>query len=75
MPRRHRVYLTLSIKDADLLIDHLYAILGAGYEDTGNRLEKIHNRLVDLADGQRPSLVEGMFDEPPSDYDPDQGES
>ena len=68
MPRRVRVYLTLSLRDADLLIDHFDAILGAGYEDDGNRLEKIKDRLVDLTEAQRPSLAEGMFDGPPDDY-------
>lgn len=75
MPRRHRVYLTLSIRDADLLADHLDKSLGADYAEDPDRLGKIHDRLVELANSQRPSLAEGMFDGPPDDYDSDQGES
>lgn len=68
MQRRGRVYLTLSVKDADLLVDHLDAILGAGYEDEAGRLEKIKDRLFVLTEAQRPSLAEGTFDGPPPDY-------
>jgi hypothetical protein len=67
MPRG-RVYLTLSVQDADLLVDHLDAILGAGYEDANGRLEKIKDRLITLTEAQRPNLAEGMFDGPPADY-------
>ncbi len=68
MPRL-RIYLTLSLRDADLLIDHFDGILGAGYEDDKGRLEKIKDRLFVLTEAQRPTLLIDEFVEgPPDDY-------
>jgi len=74
MPRRIRVYLTLSLKDADLLADLLDMYLATGNdfrpeENAPARFEKMHQRLVELTEAQRPNLAEGMFDGPPDDYD------
>jgi hypothetical protein len=71
MSRRIRVYLTLSLTDADGLIDHLDSTLSEARDPT--RIEKVLNRLQVLTEGQRPSLMEDMVDGPPEDYDPDQG--
>ena len=73
MPRR-RVYLTLSLKDADMLADFIEHGLATGEIHLGHdnetaRFERIHTRLVDLTETQRPNLAEGMFDGPPDDYD------
>jgi hypothetical protein len=77
MSRRIRVYLTLSLRDADLLNDGLELLQAEteyldrlGHANAGPRLGKMQQRLVELTEAQRPSLLaEGMFDGPPDDYD------
>lgn len=70
MSIRRRVYLTLSIKDADLLAELMSDALSTELgERDPDRLEKIMNRLVDLTEAQRPNLAEGAFEEPPDDFD------
>lgn len=72
MSRRIRVYLTLSLRDAEMLQDGLEVLMvqeNPGHPNAPQRFEKIHTRLVELTEAQRPSLAEGMVDGPPDDYD------
>lgn len=80
MSRRIRVYLTMSLADAEMLADYIEHGVATGEVELGHknatqRFEKMHSRLVELTEAQRPSLVEGMVDGPPDDYDPDEGGS
>lgn len=72
MPRL-RVYLTLSLRDAEMLADFIEHGLSTGeieigHRDAETRFERMHQRLVELTNTQRPNLAEGMVDGPPADY-------
>ena len=80
MSRRLRVYLTMSLRDAEMLQDGIELLMTEGeyldrigHEHAATRFGKMGERLAPLIEAQRPSLGEGLFDGPPDDYDPDQG--